>query len=85
MTPAEFAQTINPRRDAVLRSRNGSEPQPAATGPEYSNPKPLERTQNWIKLGGNVIHHFTQVCLSRASKSPGRWHQWFDDGPFDIG
>jgi len=31
--PAEFAQTINPRRDAVLRSRNGSAPQPAATTP----------------------------------------------------
>jgi len=30
LTPAEFAQTINPRRDAV-RSRNGSAPQPAAT------------------------------------------------------
>ncbi|PLU70656.1 hypothetical protein BMJ21_12220, partial [Sinorhizobium medicae] len=27
----EFAQTMNPRRDAVLRSRNGSAPQPAAT------------------------------------------------------
>ncbi|MEH7845959.1 IS3 family transposase [Rhizobium laguerreae] len=33
LTPAEFAQTINPRRDAVLRSRNGSAPQPAATEP----------------------------------------------------
>ena len=31
MTPAEFAQIINPRREAVLRSRNGSAPQPAAT------------------------------------------------------
>lgn len=31
MTPAEFAQTINLRRDAVLRSRNSSAPQPAAT------------------------------------------------------
>lgn len=31
LTPAEFAQTINPRRVAVLRSRNGSAPQPAAT------------------------------------------------------
>ena len=31
LTPAEFAQTINPRRDAVLRSRNGSAPQHAAT------------------------------------------------------
>ncbi|MBY3404665.1 IS3 family transposase [Rhizobium laguerreae] len=31
LTPAEFAQTLNPRRDAVLRSRNGSAPQPAAT------------------------------------------------------
>ncbi|MGO6944650.1 IS3 family transposase, partial [Rhizobium johnstonii] len=33
LTPAEFAQTLNPRRDAVLRSRNGSTPQPAATAP----------------------------------------------------
>ncbi|MBB4218868.1 hypothetical protein FHT79_006090 [Rhizobium sp. BK212] len=33
LMPAEFAQTINPRRDAVLRSRNGSAPQPAATNP----------------------------------------------------
>ena len=33
LTPAEFAQTINPRRDAVLRSRNGSAPQPAAKTP----------------------------------------------------
>ncbi|MBY5775521.1 transposase [Rhizobium leguminosarum] len=31
LTPAEFAQTLNPRRDAVLRSRNGFAPQPAAT------------------------------------------------------
>ncbi|OCP35785.1 hypothetical protein BC360_27255 [Ensifer sp. LC163] len=31
LTPAEFAQTVNPRRDAVLRSRNGSAPQPVAT------------------------------------------------------
>ena len=31
LTPAEFTQTINPRRDAVLRSRNGSTPHPAAT------------------------------------------------------
>ncbi|NKL81342.1 IS3 family transposase [Rhizobium leguminosarum] len=33
LTPAEFAQTIDPRRDAVLRSRSGSAPQPAATEP----------------------------------------------------
>ena len=26
--------------------------------PEYSNPEPLERTQNWIKLGGNVTYFF---------------------------
>lgn len=32
LTPAEFAQTINPRRDAV-RSRNRSAPQAAATAP----------------------------------------------------
>jgi len=38
LTPAEFAQTINPRRDAVLRSRNGSAPQPAATAPNTATP-----------------------------------------------
>ncbi|RKD35503.1 hypothetical protein BJ928_14412, partial [Rhizobium sp. WW_1] len=44
MTPAEFAQTINPRRDAVLRSRNGSTRQAVATGPNTS-------TQNrWSEL-----------------------------------
>ncbi|RLL63844.1 IS3 family transposase [Ochrobactrum soli] len=44
MTPAEFAQTINPRRDAVLRSRNGSAPQPAPTAPNTA-------TQNrWSEL-----------------------------------
>ena len=34
LTPVEFALTINPRRDAVLRSRNGSVPPPAATAPD---------------------------------------------------
>ncbi|TAY65538.1 IS3-like element ISRle4 family transposase [Rhizobium leguminosarum] len=44
LTPAEFAQTLNPRRDAVLRSRNGSAPQPAAT-------KPTTATKNrWSEL-----------------------------------
>ncbi len=44
MTPAEFAKTINPRRDAVLRSRNGSAPQPVATAA-------ITATQNrWSKL-----------------------------------
>ncbi len=33
LTPAQFAQTINPRLDAMLRSRKGSAPQPAATAP----------------------------------------------------
>lgn len=44
LTPAEFAQTINPRQDAVLRSRNVSAPQPAATAPNTA-------TQNrWSEL-----------------------------------
>jgi putative transposase len=33
LTPAEFAQSINPRRDAALRSQNGSAPQHATTAP----------------------------------------------------
>ncbi|ASZ86845.1 hypothetical protein DMP33_02785 [Brucella abortus] len=44
MTPAEFAQTINPRRDAVLRSPDDTAPQPAATAPNTT-------TQNrWREL-----------------------------------
>lgn len=44
LTPTEFAQTINPRRDAVLRSRSGSASQPAATAPNAA-------TQNrWSEL-----------------------------------
>ncbi len=44
LTPAEFAQTINTLRDAVLRSRSGSAPQPAATAPNTA-------TQNhWSEL-----------------------------------
>lgn len=50
MTPAEFAQTINPRRHAPLRSRNGSATAICRYRPQYSNPKPLERTQNWLKV-----------------------------------
>lgn len=54
LTPAQFAQTINPRPVAVLRSRNGSAPPPAATALNTATRNPLEQTQNWIKLGGNV-------------------------------
>ncbi|ASY63023.1 Mobile element protein [Sinorhizobium sojae CCBAU 05684] len=44
LTPAEFAQTVNPRRVAVLRSRNVSAPQPAATAADAA-------TQNrWSEL-----------------------------------
>ena len=39
LTPTEFAQTINPRRDAVLRSRNGSAPQPAVTSQNTATQK----------------------------------------------
>ncbi|WP_234820332.1 MULTISPECIES: IS3 family transposase [Sinorhizobium] len=52
LTPAEFAQTISPRRGAA-------QPKWLRTATRRyrrncSNPKPLERTQNWIKLGGKV-------------------------------
>jgi putative transposase len=53
LTPAEFAQTVNPRRDAVLRSRNGSAPQPAATA-RIQQHKTAGANSNWIKLGGKV-------------------------------
>ncbi len=44
LTPAEFAQTINLRRDAVLRSRNGFAPQPAATATK------TETKNRWSEL-----------------------------------
>jgi hypothetical protein len=44
VSTAEFAQTVTPRRVAVLRSRNGSAPQPAATAADAA-------TQNrWSEL-----------------------------------
>ncbi|MCR5944284.1 hypothetical protein FG152_26485, partial [Ochrobactrum sp. XJ1] len=38
--------------------------------PKYSNPKPLERTQNWIKLGGKVRRreHFVFGKLVRSRR-----------------
>ncbi|MBY5412513.1 hypothetical protein HFO98_29565 [Rhizobium leguminosarum] len=38
----------------MLRSRNGCAPQPAATTSNIATKKPLERTQDWIKLGGKA-------------------------------
>ncbi|MGV1918192.1 hypothetical protein ACQZ5M_20910, partial [Rhizobium sp. 22-785-1] len=35
--------------------------------PEYSNPKPLERTQNWIKLGGKVTSTIRENCITAPS------------------
>jgi len=62
LTPAKFAQTIDPRRDAVLRSRNGSAPQPAATA-QIQQPKTaganskLDKT--WGQVKGHNEHLFT--------------------------
>ncbi|MCA1408800.1 transposase [Ensifer sp. IC3342] len=50
LTPAEFAQSTNPRRDAVLRSRNGSAPQPAATAADAATQNrwsELKAGKNW--------------------------------------
>jgi hypothetical protein len=47
----EFAFTCHPRRDLALRYANSSAPAPVAP---TAQPKRQERTQNWIKLGGNV-------------------------------
>ena len=69
LTPAEFAQTINPRRDAVLRSRNGFAPHRRYRR-KHSNPKLPARTQNWIKLGGKV--HSGTSSVSAPART-GRW------------
>ncbi|WP_245511486.1 hypothetical protein [Rhizobium leguminosarum] len=60
MTPAEFAQTLNPRRDPVLRSRNGSAPQPAATEPTAATKNPganskLDKTWGQGRYGSTIV------------------------------
>lgn len=47
LTPSEFAQTLNPRRDAGLSSRNGSAPQPAATAQNT----PTQNRRSQLKNG----------------------------------
>ncbi|MCO5073003.1 MAG: hypothetical protein M9944_17545, partial [Rhizobiaceae bacterium] len=67
MTPAEFAQTINPRRDAVLRSRNSSAPQPASAAPNTA-------TQNrWseLKTGYNLGAMSFEKALDRVNRLRG--------------
>jgi len=64
MTPAESTQTINPGRDAVLRSRNGSSLPPAATATNTA-------TQNrWseLKAGRNLRSRqsATSLCSFRS-------------------
>ena len=51
LTPAEFAQTINPRRDAVQRSRNGFAPQSAATATQ------AETKNRWNQRIRGLPHH----------------------------
>ncbi|MGZ2443962.1 hypothetical protein ACVJMZ_006455 [Sinorhizobium medicae] len=43
LTPPKLAQTANPRRVAVLRSRNGCALQPAAAAAEVFSRQALER------------------------------------------
>jgi putative transposase len=50
-TPSAFAFTFHPCRDLALRYAKSSAPAPVAP---TAQPIRQERTQNWIKLGGNV-------------------------------
>ncbi|MFK3968887.1 patatin-like phospholipase family protein, partial [Ensifer adhaerens] len=49
--------------------------------PQYSNPKPLEQTQNWIKLGGKVIWH---ALNSSVRPFTAKWHPLSDNGGLDA-
>lgn len=53
MTPAEFAQTINPRRDAVLRSRTTPHRNPPLP-PRIQQPKTAGANSKLDKTWGNV-------------------------------
>lgn len=54
MTPAEYADTFNPRRDLPLRSMTSSAPAPRRSPrPDRPN-QPPESTSRWIEVGGNV-------------------------------
>ena len=54
LTPTEYADTFNPRRDLALRSMQGSVPAPCRSpGPDRPT-QPPESTSRWIEVGGNV-------------------------------
>ncbi|CDM62507.1 hypothetical protein LPU83_pLPU83d_1137 (plasmid) [Rhizobium favelukesii] len=72
LTAAEFAPTINPRHDAVLRGRNGSAPQPAATVPNAAtrngHPKAIHSADSGLVArfrGSNHIKRPRRACMTR--------------------
>jgi len=69
LTPAEFAQTINPPRDAVLRSRNGSAPQPAATAQNAATTNRRKRTQNWMEFGARSVRDQPDCVIATSYDS----------------
>ena len=77
MTPAEYADTFNPRRDLPLRSMTNSAPYPVAHPGQIAKPT-ARLTSRWIEFGGNVKLCVWQVLdLSRRQpclKTPQRLH-----------
>ena len=64
-----FANSLRPSIQDVC----GAQPEWLGTKtrryrPEYSNPKPLERTQNWIKLEGKVKRAVSRAKLYLANQ-----------------
>ncbi len=67
MAPAESAQTINLRRDAVLRSRNGSAPQPAATAPNTATQNVTARLLLHVEARPRDVRHVFSDVINDLS------------------
>lgn len=72
-TPAEFAQAINPRRDAAQRSPNASAPQPGATPSRMQQPKTAGANSKLDKTWGQgqrmtAAQLARIICLIRLSE-----------------
>lgn len=67
-TPTAYASTFRPRGDLALRQRLRA--RSPRSCPSNNQTSPLERTLDWIKLGGNVSGDGVRPASRRAPDAP---------------
>jgi hypothetical protein len=76
MTPAEYADTFNPRWDLPLRSMTSSAPAPVAhPGQIGQNNRQRESPSRWIEVGGNVSR-YELLCRLPSPFPKAEDHNW---------